>query len=40
MGLNRPAKLAHLMEDLLQSLVESGGVLSPEATEAMLKCYR
>ena len=37
-GLNRPAKLAHLMEDLLQNLVDSGGVLSPEATEAMLKC--
>jgi two-component system chemotaxis sensor kinase CheA len=37
-GLNRPAKLAHLMEDLLQNLVDSSGVLSPEATDAMLKC--
>ena len=37
-GLNRPAKLAHLMEDLLQNLVNSGGVLSAEATDALLKC--
>ncbi len=37
-GLNRPAKLAHLMEDLLQNLVNFGEVLSPEATEALLKC--
>ncbi len=37
-GLNRPAKLAHLMEDLLQNLVNSGGVLSSEATDALLKC--
>ncbi len=37
-GLNRPAKLAHLMEDLLQNLVNSAGVLSAEATDALLKC--
>lgn len=37
-GLNRGAKLAHLMEDLLQNLLESGGALSPELTDAMLKC--
>ena len=37
-GLNRAAKLAHLMEDLLQNLVEHGGTLSPEMTDAMLRC--
>ncbi len=37
-GLNRPAKLAHLMEDLLQNLVGTGRVLSAEMTDAMLKC--
>lgn len=37
-GLNRGAKLAHLMEDVLQNLLESGGALSPELTDAMLKC--
>lgn len=38
LGLNRAAKLAHLMEDLLQYLVETGRSLSPEMTDAMLKC--
>lgn len=37
-GLNRPAKLAHLMEDLLQNLVDRGAGLSPEAADALLKC--
>jgi len=37
-GLNRAAKLAHFMEDLLQSLVETDGVLSTEANDAMLAC--
>lgn len=37
-GLNRAAKLAHLMEDLLQNLVNQGGALSPELTDALLKC--
>ena len=37
-GLNRAAKLAHLMEDLLQNLVETGGALSAEATDALLAC--
>jgi len=37
-GLNRAAKLAHLMEDLLQDMVNSGGRLSTEVTDAMLKC--
>jgi len=37
-GLNRAAKLAHFMEDLLQNLVETGGTLSAELTDAMLKC--
>ncbi len=37
-GLNRAARLAHLMEDLLQSLVEADGVLSLEATDALLAC--
>ncbi len=37
-GLNRAAKMAHLMEDLLQQLVDRGGLMSPELTDAMLKC--
>ncbi len=37
-GLNRAAKLSHLMEDLLQDLVDSGGTLSHNVTEAMLNC--
>jgi len=37
-GLNRAARLAHLMEDLLQSLVEAGGVLSTAGTDALLAC--
>ena len=37
-GLNRAAKLAHLMEDLLQQLVERGGIMTPTLTDAMLKC--
>jgi two-component system chemotaxis sensor kinase CheA len=37
-GLNRAAKLAHLMEDLLQNLLDSSGTLSAEVTDAMLLC--
>jgi two-component system chemotaxis sensor kinase CheA len=37
-GLNRVAKLAHLMEDLLQRLVDTGQMLSPSVTDAMLMC--
>ncbi|MEA1950597.1 MAG: chemotaxis protein CheA [Planctomycetota bacterium] len=37
-GLNRAAKLAHLMEDLLQQLVDGGGIMTPTLTDAMLKC--
>lgn len=37
-GLNRPAKLAHLMEDLLQDLVEKGGTLSSRLADALLRC--
>ena len=37
-GLNRVAKLAHLMEDLLQALVDSGCMLTPAITDAMLTC--
>ncbi|MCH8150701.1 MAG: Hpt domain-containing protein, partial [Planctomycetes bacterium] len=37
-GLNRPAKLAHYMEDILQTLRASGDVPTPEVTDAMLKC--
>ena len=37
-GLNRAAKLAHLMEDLLQKLVDTKRTLSAEATDAMLSC--
>lgn len=37
-GLNRIAKLAHHMEDLLQSLRETGQQLTDRTIEAMLKC--
>jgi two-component system chemotaxis sensor kinase CheA len=37
-GLNRIAKLAHLMEDLLEELIESGALLSPGTTDVLLKC--
>lgn len=37
-GLNRAAKLAHLMEDQLQVLVDNRGTLSTDLTDAMLGC--
>lgn len=37
-GLNRAAKLAHLMEDLLQERVNHSSQLTPEMTDAMFKC--
>ncbi|HEY4231794.1 MAG TPA: Hpt domain-containing protein, partial [Lacipirellulaceae bacterium] len=37
-GLNRAAKLAHYMEDLLQVLRENGSQLSVSMTDAMLDC--
>ena len=37
-GLNRIAKLAHLMEDLLEELIESNGSLSAGTTDVLLKC--
>jgi len=37
-GLNRAAKLSHLMEDLLQGVKEAGGALSTEAADALLAC--
>lgn len=37
-GLNRAAKLAHVMEDLLQELQHSGGSLTPDNIDAMLRC--
>ena len=37
-GLNRIAKLAHLMEDLLQNLVDRGHTPTPEITDALLAC--
>ncbi|MBX7168804.1 MAG: chemotaxis protein CheA [Pirellulales bacterium] len=37
-GLNRPAKLAHFMEDVLQQLREQKGTLSPELADALLRC--
>jgi len=37
-GLNRPARLAHFMEDILQELRESSERLWPEMTDALLKC--
>ena len=36
-GLRRAAKLAHCLEDVLQHLLESGGILSSELTDAVLK---
>ncbi|MBN1910171.1 MAG: chemotaxis protein CheA [Pirellulales bacterium] len=36
-GQNRPAKLAHLMEDLLQEWVEKKWPLTPEVVDAMLR---
>ncbi len=38
LGLNRPAKLAHLMEDLVQQTVDSGGTLSATMIDALLAC--
>ncbi len=37
-GLNRIAKLAHLVEDLLEDLVASNSVLTPRVTDVLLKC--
>ena len=37
-GLNRIAKLAHLMEDLLQNLVDRGHTPTPEITDSLLAC--
>lgn len=37
-GLNRPARLAHLMEDILQSHRDHERALSGELTEALLDC--
>ena len=37
-GLHRPAKLAHLMEDILQELRETQGTLSAVMVDAMLQC--
>lgn len=37
-GLNRPAKLAHLMEDLLQMLVYDGRALAPKEADGLLAC--
>ena len=37
-GLNRVAKLAHYMEDLLQSLVDDKGTLTSEMADGMLAC--
>jgi two-component system chemotaxis sensor kinase CheA len=37
-GLNRIAKLSHLMEDLLEDLIDSKGSLSAAMTDVLLKC--
>lgn len=37
-GLNRPARLAHLMEDLLQVLVADGRAPAPEVADGLLAC--
>ncbi len=36
LGLSRTAKLAHLAEDLLQDLVESGRAVTPQIADALL----
>ena len=38
LGLNRAAKLAHLMEDLLQEVVGGTGRLTPKMVDALLTC--
>ena len=38
LGLNRAAKLAHLMEDLLQSTISRNGFLTAGLTDVLLKC--
>jgi two-component system, chemotaxis family, sensor kinase CheA len=37
-GLNRIAKLSHLMEDLMQTLLDEGCVPTPQITDALLSC--
>ncbi|MDA7978634.1 MAG: Hpt domain-containing protein [Pirellulales bacterium] len=37
-GLARPAKLSHLMEDVLQELLQSDGRLTDEINDALLTC--
>lgn len=37
-GLNRIAKLAHLMEDMLQILVDQGHAPTPQITDSLLAC--
>ncbi len=37
-GLNRAAKLAHLMEDLFENVVAKGCSLSAQTTDVLLKC--
>ena len=37
-GLNRAAKLAHLMEDLFEKVVARGSSLSPQTADVLLKC--
>ncbi len=37
-GLHRPAKLSHLMEDILQELRENNGTLDSGMVDAMLQC--
>ncbi|UUO08765.1 chemotaxis protein CheA [Blastopirellula sp. J2-11] len=37
-GLNRPARLAHVMEDILQEIRDDGGVVSGELADALLPC--
>ena len=37
-GLNRAARLAHLMEDLFEKVVASGSLLSAQTTDVLLKC--
>ncbi|MFI4877196.1 MAG: Hpt domain-containing protein [Blastopirellula sp. JB062] len=37
-GLNRPARLAHVMEDILQEIRDNDGVVSGELADAMLPC--
>jgi len=38
LGLNRPAKLAHLMEDVLQRMIDTGRTISTTLADVLMNC--